>query len=367
MSYFPPDLPEFNHLRHLQIITWDAANPIPEQDLMCHVAHVGAKGQPDGWFFDSFLAIPPRAKSGNYLYADINRGTTRNGAGDFFAIPAPNPATAADWASCIDSYFGSGGLLERLDRTAAAARRALGAPPRPRNVVLSIPYPHPNQLYFGRVKPKGASLNFGITGQNLTAASDQRLEACRWFVDECLARWRKSSFRNLQFLGFYWIYESIHYSWDVDDHWVIKELYRHIRARRQKLFWIPFFSTFNAHLLSDYRGFYFDCAFLQPNHMFYYDIGGVKEAARMAEARGAGVEMEYYLDLPPAFSVGDEKHDRFRNYLNGGVEHGYMTQSACAYFLGSNDLQKMARGRDRRERAFYDDLWHFIRGDYEVK
>jgi hypothetical protein len=367
MSYFPPDLPEYNHLRHLQLFVWEPRKPLTEKDLSYHVAHINSRGKPDAWFFDSFLALSPVAPSGGSFVCDVNRGTTRCGDGDFFAIPVPNPANADDWREGLDSMFAHEGLLPALDRTIAGLKPNLGAPPHTRNVVLTIPYPQPTQTMFGAPRRGKPPMNFSVTGQNLAQATEQRLEACKWFVGEALDRWRKARLGNLNLLGFYWIYESLHYAWHVDDHWLLKELYRHLRAKRTRLFWIPFYSSYNVRVLNDYRGFYFDCAFLQPNHMFYHHHRDVKTAAREAADCGAGVEMEYYLNMDPRCSIGREKHRRFRNYLNGGIDYGYMTQSACAWFIGANDLQKIAIAPDARERAFYHDIFHFVKGDYEAK
>ena len=233
--------------------------------------------------------------------------------------------------------------------------------------MITIPYPHPNQSFFGKLDNKKSSLNFCLTGQNLSKASEQRLEACQWFVDQTISEWKNANYKNLHLLGFYWIYESIHYSWDVDDHWVLKELYKYIREKKYNFFWIPFYSSYNVHLLSDYHEFYFDVAFLQPNHMFYKNIKDVREAALEAKKRYAGIEMEYDIDLlDKVHDIGNPRHQRFRNYLNGGVKYGYMTESACAYFMGANDVAVMANSKNKIERGFYDDLYHFVKGDYQI-
>jgi hypothetical protein len=365
MSYFAPGQPEFHHLRHLQLICWQPGKPPTASDLLAQVARVTPGGKPTAWFFDSFLILPPCAPSGNFLYADVNIGTTRSGAGDFYAVVAPNPATARDWSDMLDSLLAAGGLVHLLDGAVATAARAIGRPPHPRNIVIPIPYPHPNQSLFGAVGGRGIRpLNFSIAGQNLDSASEQRLAACRWFVSAVRERWCRARPRHLHLLGFYWTYESLRYSWDVDDHWVMKELYKHLCGGAERLFWIPFYSSFNVHLLGPGRGFYFDAAFLQPNHMFYREIRGVRRAAEQARERGAGVEIEYYLEGHDMVSVGRDRHRRLRNYLNGGVKYGYMTDSACAYYLGANDLPKMARSRDPVERGFYDDLFRFVEGSY---
>lgn len=365
MPFFAPGQPDFHYLRHLQLVCWPPGAPPTPLDLLAQVARISPKGKPTAWFFDSFLILPPRAPSGNFIYADVNIGTTRAGRGDFYAVVAPNPATAEDWTQMLDGLFARGGVLHLLDEAVATAAQRIGRPPHPRNVVISIPYPHPNQSLFGVIGGRGRRpLNFSVAGQNLDRASEQRLAACQWFVAATRSRWRDARLPNLHLLGFYWIYESLRYSWDVDDHWVMKELYSHMRGGSERLFWIPFYSSFNVNLLGPGRGFYFDAAFLQPNHMFYRDIRGVDRAAAEARERGAGIEVEYYMEGHDIVSVGRDRHRRLRNYLDGGVKYGYMTESACAYYLGANDLPKMAHSADPAERGAYDDLHRFVEGSY---
>ena len=367
MPYFPPGQSDYNFLRHLMLIIWDTKRPITAKELSYNLAYYKTKGKPKDWFFDSLLSLMTRAPSGNYVYADVNRGTTRSGEGDFFAIPSPNPANAQDWLESLDSHFVKEGILSLLESEIRKLKSSIGYPPsHKRNVIITIPYPHPNQSLFGKIENKKSSLNFSITGQNLTQASEQRLEACKWFVDQTITRWKRANYKNLHLLGFYWIYESLHYSWEIDDHWVLKELYKYIQEKKYKFFWIPFYSSYNVHLLSDYQNFYFDCAFLQPNHMFYKNIKDVREAVLEAKKSNSGIEMEYHMDSGKEHKISRERHRRFRNYLDGGVKYGYMTESACAYFMGFNDIYKMAVSKNKQEESFYHDLYHFVQGDYQI-
>lgn len=364
MPYLEPGLSELNGLRHLYLMCWDYKNPMPIDDMRYYVAHRNEEGREIDWLFDSFAAFTGKAPSGNALHNDINLGTTMSGEGDFFAVPSPNPGTRQDWGDLLDAEFNADGMFDRLDKAVDEAAEILGPPPRPRNVVVTIPYPHPNQVAFDGTHRGQQALNFGVVNQNLMQASQQRLEACKWFVDETIRRWKETGYRNLELLGFYWMYESIHYAWTVDDHWVLKELYKYIRSRGCRLFWIPFYSSWNVNMLQMGKGFYFDAAFLQPNHMFYVDIPGVEQAAREAKERGAGIELEYYMHLDEHIQVGGERLERFRNYLDGGVKYGYMTESACAYFMGFNDLHKIAHQEEDAERQIYHDVCKFVRGVY---
>ena len=146
MAYFPPSHPDFNGLRHLLLLYGDARRPWTQEQLLSGVAHQGASGRPDDWFFDSFLFLNVKASSDRDYCADVNLGTTMCGEGDFFAMCSPQPAVREDWEELLDFYFGAGGALQTLDRTVAGALEAIGRPyGHRRNVVLMLPYPHITQ------------------------------------------------------------------------------------------------------------------------------------------------------------------------------------------------------------------------------
>jgi glucokinase-like ROK family protein len=368
MPYFPQSAPEMGHLRHLLLLYGDAQRPWTEEELLYSVAHVDREGRPDDWLFDSFLFLNVRAGSGRDYRADVNLGTSMCGEGDFFAACSPQPATKADWMELLDFYLGPSGAVRTLERTLASALHRIGRPyGEPRNVVLMIPYPHITQPAWGALDAGGTSLDFTIRSQNLMRASEQRLAACRFFVDEIVGRWSAQRFEHVRLLGVYWMFETVHRGWDVDDHWLLKELRPHVNRHGLKLLWIPFWSSYNVHALDDYRSYYFDLAFLQPNYMFYREGKSIEAAARAARARGAGIEIEYYLELDEPIRVEGERHSRFREYLNGGIRHGYMRDAACAHFQGVGALRRMHGHADPMEREMYEDLYRFVRGDYELK
>ena len=368
MSYFPQNLPEFNYLRHLVLPIWDWKNPMTPKDMSLYLAHYNKKDKPDDWFYDTIMPYIMHAPNGNFLAGDVNRGTTRCGDGDFYAITHPNPGNLQDWEDHLNAQLAPNGPVDTIDKLIPELARKIGRKPDHKiNIVLTVPYPMTNQSWFGKLNKHKTNMNFSVIGQDLVHASEQRLEAVNWYVDQALKRFEKANFKNVNLLGFYWLYETMHYSWDIDDHWVVKEFYKHCKRRKTNLFWIPFYSSYNVRILNDYRGFYFDCAMLQPNVIFYYKFRDVKQSVLEAKARGAGVEMEYYYDLLPMYSVGKEKYWRFRNYLNGGVKYGYMTESVCGHFIGPYDIPIMYRSKKPQELEAYEDLYHFVKGDYETK
>ncbi len=368
MPYFPQSSPSMNHLRHLMLMYGGVERPWTEDDLRYYVAHQGANSRSDDWLFDSFLFLNVKAAAGRDLSADVNLGTSMSGEGDFFAMVSPHPASKQDWEALLEFYLGPTGAVATLDQTIERCGQEIGSfPEHQRNVILMLPYPHISQRRWGRLVPDGPELDFGIGTQNLMKATQQRLAAEKWFVDEIVRRWNEGTWKHVHLLGVYWMFETVYRSWEVDDHWLLKELREHVHRHGLKTSWIPFWSTYNVHLLDDYRAYYFDLAFLQPNYMFYRSGKTIEGAARAARQRYAGIEIEYYLELDEPIAITSERHSRFRDYLNGGVTYGYMRDAACAHFQGVGSLRKMIGHSDPREREFYEDIYHFVKGDYQIK
>lgn len=360
MPYLAPDRADLGHLRHLALLYRNPGTPWHAADLVPFVAHLDAAGRADHWLFDSLLFLSPQAANGRHFCADINRGTSMSGEGDFFAWCSPTPSDRGDWDALLDHYTTA---LAEFDAAVALAAGQIGtAPPTKRNAVVMIPYPHLSQRAWGTLD--GKPVDFSVADQDLDRASRQRLAAVRWYVGELVRRVTALALRHVNLLGVYWMYESLRYSWDVDDHWVLKELRPFLRDQGLALLWIPFWSRFNVHQLDDHASYYFDAVFLQPNYMFYRNGKTVPKAARAAKARGAGIEMEYYLQLDEPIAVGAERHARFREYLDGGVTHGYMRKAACAWFLGMDTFPTMRTHADAAERALYADIARFVTGSY---
>lgn len=365
MGYFPQNAPGFNGMRHTMLVYGNAKHPLVQDELVYSLAHLDEEGIPDDWLFDT-LMISITPSSGNAIFADWNRGTTMSGEGDFYPIPFPNPSRKEDWDEILDLFFSPGLFLDAMDKTVASLKKRLPEKDHKHNVIIMMPYPGINQAKFGRISKDGPNMNFSILGQNLMHATEQRLEACCWFVEEATKRFAAANYENINLLGFYWVFETVYRGWDVDDHYVLKELRRHVNGLGKKMFWIPFWASYNVHLLDNYQDYYFDCAWLQPNYMFYKNISGVGEGAKAAQQRNAGFELEYYFQLDEPIATGHERHKRFRDYLNGGVEYGYMS-GACAYFIGGGGVKRMYHHEDPVEKGFYQDLYHFIKGTYQIK
>ncbi len=73
------------------------------------------------------------------------------------------------------------------------------------------------------------------------------------------------------------------------------------------------------------------------------------------------------MERDEPLAIADQRHHRFREYLNTGVTQGYLREAACADFLGQESLERMVTHPDPQEREFNQDIYHFVRGTYQQK
>lgn len=367
MTYLKQGLSELNHLRHLVLLDGNSRRMWTEEQLKYYATHLGPGGRADDWLFDPFLFMNSKSGSGRDYVAEVNLGQTGSVEGNFAGVCSPNPADKSDWSELLGFYFGENGALPTLDRAIQKLSGQLPPPDHRRNVVLSLPYPHITQERFGRIEAAGNVLNFSVRRQDLTRATNSRLEAEKWMVDEIVELWSKARYGHLNLLGLHWVFETVCMSWEVDDHRLLEGLRKHINARKLKFIWIPSSTAYNIHLLDNYEMYYFDAAFLRPNLLFREEGNKIETVAEVARKCNAGIGMEYCLEPDESIAVGKERHLRFREYLNAGVKCGYMTESACAHYQSLPSFERMYLNEDPVEREFYGDIYKFVEGKYELK
>lgn len=280
----------------------------------------------DGWLFDAFLFLHQRAVSGQ---------ATMNGTTD-----------RADWEGQLDTWFAPGRDLHALDEAIEAATRQHG-PVSPRQVMLSIPYPHREVTDFGDVDGDGVSEDL--------STPQGRTRVAQWYIAEAQRRFAAAGFRHLELWGLYWMNEGAS---DADIA-VVRQFSDAVHAAGARMLWIPWFM---APGWERWREMGIDVAIMQPNYAFLTVHGGKIRRnrlvinARAARREGLGVEIELAMAwrLPGAALL-------FRHYLRDGApeREGYQ-QAATAYYLGRNAVEDMATSPEPAERAIYDDLCTYV-------
>ena len=307
------------------------------EELLPHVAHLGADGRADQWLFDAVLLCATRP--GPSTGASYHDGATNR----------------ADWEALQDGWFTADRGLAALQKAIELAEADLGRRPAPVQVILTIPYPSAQQADFGDVDGDGV-------GESLTDA-EERVAVADWCMVRALEKWAQLAAPDLRLWGFYWTNEAI----VANDAEIVQRVARLVHSREYRFLWIPWFRAPGFRL---WREFGFDVAILQPNYAFLSDhLGTVRhdrllETAALAEGLGMGVEMEV------GYSPDHDLREReiFRDYLACGAPGvcGYQA-AATAYFQSLQVFPNLLRAQDPDSRRAYDELAAYVRGEPVVQ
>lgn len=279
-----------------------------------------------GWLFDAFLFLHQRTPTGKGTMG----GETQR----------------ADWESSLDTWFAPGRDLHALDEALELAQQKHGPAPR-RQVVLTIPYPHPKVTDFGDVDGDGATESL--------ATPEGRAKVAAWYVGEVSRRFTVAGFRHLDFWGLYWMNEGA----SDGDLAVARQFSDAVHAAGKRTLWIPWYVAPNW---QRWRDMGIDVAIMQPNYAFLTVHGGRVRRnrlllnARSARQEGLGVEIE----MPMGWSLPGGPL-LFRHYLRDGAasRYGYQ-QAATAYYLNSTTVEELGASTDPRGQALYADLCAYV-------
>ena len=303
----------------------------PEK-LLPYVAELDDHQTPQRWFFDSFLFLFYGGSPSGAEYYD-------------------GPTNMADWEWTLGQMFGAGRDIPALDEAVARAAAKLGPPPTPRQVVVSIHYPHPDQKAFGDVDGDGQVEDLSDPAQ--------RLQAVEWYVAQVEQRWRELAPRNLSLWGFYWMLEDI----TADDLEFVRQVADLLHARGHRFLWIPYF---NAPGVAQWRESGFDCAVLQPNYAFLGQHKGATRRSRilgtaeLASNLGMGVEMECDYDT----ATNPATQAIFTDYLAlGAPEQAGYQQAVKAYYQSAEVFRQLYLSPEPAARKLYHDIARFVAGE----
>lgn len=320
-------------------IKWTVENLLP------YVAYMDKDGEIKDSFFDAFLFLELSSKRGGLFYP--------------WPLTKGNLAVKLDWEEILSELFKKGENLDALNKVAESLKTILKNYSNLK-VIIFIPYPDYRQHSFGDINEDGYVENF--------SQIDDRFKAVQWYINLVLEKWKEYNFANLDLAGFYWNSESIsnnrsEKSYFPNDPTLVKEVSSYIHLLGYKLYWIPFFNAWGRTMWKDFG---IDCAFIQPNYFFKeVEKNRIQMTAEMAKTYNMGIEIE----IDGRVINSTEFADRFRTYLDGGVEYGYMKEAVKAYYEGGGGLLQIYRSKDLKIRKVYDEVYHFVKGTYtkEIK
>lgn len=344
-----------------------------------HVSYTDMGGTPH-WLFDAFLCIDG---------VDGTRGLSLSIAN------GKKSAVKESWEDLLEAWLGDDGALRKLDAAISDASAALGAPPRPRYVVMSLPDPIMFQFFSDKNSPTNYWGELNGRRMDFSRIEDQQA-AYRWYANRCRARFNSLGFRYLELAGFYILseelplapdfYKQCGKSFDNADTWnwqykrweqLIPWLADFLHSCNEGLWWIPY------HLAPGYRVWEelgFDAAFMQPNH--YWDNGSTQhpmsKTVDAIKRYRLGMELEFEYSLVadvmkdgragpdgsgnPTFYLTDVPmlRGRLREYFAGYKESGLYGVIPLAVYSGTDAMHQLASSKDIDDIAMYHELCRFI-------
>lgn len=171
--------------------------PVGQGALRPYVTYVDPDGK-EQWLFDGFIFLESqdvdRPDSGAYSYMT---GVLRD---------AGVSAGKEQWQELIDYYFTKGNCADALEQAVKEATARLGKAPCKRRVIIMIPDPIIHRHY---IDTTTTTTYWGeLGGRRLDFNSNEdRVAACRWYIDQVRARFAQGDYKYIDLAGFYWIRE----------------------------------------------------------------------------------------------------------------------------------------------------------------
>ncbi|MCJ8014043.1 DUF4855 domain-containing protein [Paenibacillus sp. KQZ6P-2] len=312
-----------------------------KEDYIPYVAYIDKNGNPVDWMIDGYLIAPYRSPNWHA-----------------FNSIAP-PSDKSDWEWLLNKTFDKGGDVDHLNEAVKEIGQKLGQPDHKVKVVMTIPTASEWQTDFGDVDGDGVSENFSSENAGADLAFLNKKKAIEWFVNEVMKKWENANFSHVELAGLYYNDEFVEV--DTPNNEEIVKLTSEISHRAgKKLFWIPYFHGGQPY---DWKELGLDNAAYQPNHFFDgTDKSRVDDAAILAKTFHTAIEMEF----DDRMITSNNYAQRFLDYLNGGVEHGYMN-AYRAWYQGNKTILNLANNKSSQVREYYDYLYQYIKGTYTKK
>lgn len=322
-----------------------------EERLTPYVTCVDSTGR-ERWLFDGFIFLEfvdaSRPDGATYAFETGNRNA-----------PA---AGKAQWTELLDYWFAEGNGFDALDRTVAAAAERIGEPSVKRRVIMMLPDP---VIYRNYVDTTASTTYWGdIDGRRLDFRdTDDRMDACKWFIDSVRERFAAGNYSHVDLAGFYWIREIVTRPCDTEYSYhltrsdlLVPRIADYLHALGYSWNWIPYYGSRGYDV---WRQWGFDQVYLQPNY-YWKEQNDMESVCNQIDTLGVGMEFEFEPTLLAARDGSDAFRERFRAYLRYAREKGIYGSRPFAYYHGTNGLYDLATSADAEDRALYAELCDFI-------
>jgi hypothetical protein len=272
----------------------------------------------------------------------------------------PFPGTTGnkvEWNAYLDDLYAPDKQLSALNTAAATVNEALHTQVKEK-VILTLPYPDPQQKDFGAVEDGGRSLSFEEDEAGGEMSLDNRFKAVQWYYNQLVARWHSADYENLELAGIYWYKETMDARISGERE-LVQNVARMVRQDGLKFFWIPYYG---ARGYEDWQYYGFNHVILQPN---YYATDNPPEDRLVNAAGQAGkYRLGIELECDDKITYSRYYYDLFYRQLDNAHELGLDVNATNAYYAGAKTLLQARSSSVPQIRAIYDDVYKWISGAY---
>jgi len=300
-------------------LEWNKAQFIP------YVVHQDQQGKKN-WLFDGFLFTEFVDGKGHH-FAHGNEKTTL--------------ACRPEWEWLMERQFEKNRGFSALDQCIGEQIKTMGDPPFRHKLVVVIPVPVKGQKGWGSLDRK---MDF--------SKDEDRIKACKWYIDRFLDRYQKEGYKNLDLEGFYWVCEK-------DDVYkdILVQVGDYIRSKKLRLFWIPYWTAIG---FDNWKTDKFDFAYIQPNYFFKNEVNYERLDAVCAFAKGTNMGLEMEFDYRALADAKECKRDRLISYIEAFEANDVFKEASIAYYEGGGTIYDFYRSKNPLDKEIMDRLAKII-------
>lgn len=269
----------------------------------------------DDWMFDGFL----------FLELHDNNGHA------FTTGHAPNPALKIHWQELIDKYFRTEVAISGLNNSIADMIAKAGQPDRKRKVIMGIPEPMKGATEWGEIE--GKMMDF--------SKDEDRITACKWFIDKVKEKFDQGNYTNLELEGFYWIAEEVDNTGTM-----ISSIGEYLKEKEFTFIWIPWWKSPGY---DNYEQYGFTDVYLQPNYFFYeVPYSRLQDACDEAKTHKINLEVEFNE------SVLGGNGQKLYDYLEVFEQNDVYEAMKLAYYQSENTILKLYQSVNPADKELYN-------------
>ena len=290
-----------------------------------YVVHENRQGKKE-WLFDGFLFT--EFLDGNGHHFAHGDETTK-------------PARRQEWEELMEYQFEKDKGFSALNQCIAQQIKEIGRPPFKHKLVVVVPVPINEQQDWGSLDHM---MDF--------SKPEDRIAACKWYIDRFLDRYQKEGYQLLDLEGFYWVSEK-------DDTFrdILVQVGDYIRSKNLKLFWIPYWTAIG---FDNWKTDKFDIAYIQPNYFFKNEINYERLDAACAFGKGTNMGLEMEFDERALAATKECKRDRLISYIQSFEDNGVFREASIAYYQGGLTIYELSRSKNPLDIELMDRLAKII-------